>query len=66
MRYFTTVFNIWQLVYMIQRFLFPHYKEIYICKLVKLPPVDPYACIHPAKVLFLSRGLEGPLWEALV
>ena len=45
---------IWQLVFMIQPFLFFCHREICEGKLVNLSAVDPYAFIHRAKILFTT------------
>ena len=58
--YFATIFDSWQRVNMIQRFLF-FYKEIYKWQLVNSLPVNPYGFIPPAKIPFPPRGLYRPL-----
>ena len=50
---FCLVYEVWQLVYIIQQFFFSFYKEIYTCKVINFPSVKPYAFIHPAH----SKGL---------
>ena len=37
------------------------YKRIYKCKLVNLPHVNSSTFIHPAKILFIPRALDGVL-----
>ena len=45
-------------------FLFSSYKEVYKCKLVNSPPVDLYAFIHPAEILFTPwRSIWTILWR---
>ena len=50
--YFTTVFNIWQIVYWIQQCLFYYYEGVLKCKLVYLPSVSPYIFIPSQWTLF--------------
>ena len=55
---FCLAYNIWQLVYMIEWFLFSCYKVIYKFERVNSFAVDFSAFIHP-------RELYGSLWEDL-
>ena len=68
--YFATVFDIWQLVYIIQQFLFSCFKGIHKCKLVNSPPVAPYAYstrpnfIYPKR--FIWTNLRSPIQKLLL
>ena len=50
------VYDIWELVDMIQNFLSPCDKVVYKYKLVKSTLVDFYTFIHPGNILFAPRS----------
>ena len=63
---FCLLYNIWQLVCVIQWLLFPCYKWIYKSKPVNSSSAEHYAFIHPVIILFTLASLYESLWEALL